>query len=652
MREKLSRVEEELKEILQRWKWVSWIMFGAGLILIGRLWYLQIIHGDKLRQYSEINRLKETKIQAPRGLIFDRYGHILVDNLLDLELTITPQYISNLKQAAKEISPIVKIPFKQIMEKVWTGEKNHGPFRPVVIKKHLTLTQTTLLKLLQWDYTGVDIQPAIIRHYPLKKNGAHLFGYLSEITKNQVNEFNKKYGRRFQFQPGDWIGRSGLESVWEYELRGHDGFSFVEVDARNRKSTSNIAGLWSFKPKPAIPGRNLILTIDKKLQEKAYSSFLRNDKIGTRHGSALVMKNNGEILAWVSYPSYDPNRFSRELSPIEWIKLARNPSRPFRNKPVQDHYAPGSIFKPFVALAGLQEGIITPDTLVDSPKEITFGRRTYHDYRKTGHGLINLSTALERSANVFFYKLGIEMGIDLIAKYARLFYLGNKTNIKMEEEIPGLIPDSKWKVKNLNEAWQPGENLVHAIGQGFILVTPLQMAVAYNAIATSGKIVQPFLVQKITDINSKEIKSFSPKIIRTLDKQIAGQHFKTIRKALRQVVHGSQGTARWWKIKEVEIAGKTGTAQVMSFSKESIHEKCHKKPREQRHHGWFVAMAPAEEPEITVTVLTEHSCSGSGGSAPIARDIIQFYFKNKKDIIADHKTAEQKIAEQKIAEQH
>ena len=627
MREQLSRMEEELSEIVQRWKWAGWILMGASLILIGRLWYLQIIHGETLRKYSEINRLKETKIPAPRGLIFDRHNNILVDNLLDMELTITPQYMHELKKVAKAISPIISIAPRHIIEKVKMGEKKYGPFRPVVIKKHLNLSQITRLKILQWDYTGMDIQETIIRHYPLKKNGAHLFGYLSEITKNQIPKFNKKHKGRFQ--AGDLVGKTGLEAKWEHDLKGEDGFSFVEVDVHNRKSVSNIAGLWNFQPKKPVPGRNLILTIDKNLQEKTYSAFFRKDKVGPRHGSAVVMKTNGEILAWVSYPAYDPNVFSLGLSTAEWIKLAHDPTKPLRNKLIQDHYAPGSIFKPLTALAGLQEKVITADTLIDSPKEIVFGRRTYHDYRKTGHGKINLNSAIERSANVFFYKLGIELGIDNMAKYAKLFHFGKKTNIKMEGEETGFFPTSEWKIKNLGEAWQAGENLVHAIGQGFTLITPLQSAVVYNTLATEGKIVQPMIVKKITDLNSKEIKTFQPRVIKTLEKQIDKQHFKSIRKALKQVVHGAHGTARWWKIKDVDIAGKTGTAQVMSFSKQSIHEECQKKPFQQRHHGWFVAFAPADKPEITVSVLTEHSCSGSSGSAPLARDIIRAYFEQK-----------------------
>ena len=632
MREQLSRMEEELKEIIHRWKWVSWILIGAGLVLVSRLWVLQIMDGEELRRYSENNRLKKTEISAPRGMIFDRRGNILVDNFLDLELTVTPQYINHLETAARDISSIIQIAPRHIMEKVRLEEKKYGPFRPIVIKKHLKLNQVVRLKLLQWNHAGLDIQETIIRHYPLKENGAHLFGYLGEISKSQIPAFNKKYRNRFHFQPGDLIGKNGLESVWESELRGKDGFSFVEVDVHNRKPLSEIAGLWSVKPQDPHPGNNITLTIDKDLQEKAYLSLLRKDKIGIRHGSVVVMKNNGEILAWVSYPSYDPNIFSLGLSTAEWMKLADNPTKPLRNKPIQDHYAPGSVFKPIVALAALQEGLITKDTLIDSPKEIIFGRRTYHDYRKTGHGSINLISAMERSANVFFYKMGIDLGIDTIARYARLFHLGKKTNVKLEGEVSGFIPDSKWKKKHLGEAWQAGENLVHAIGQGFILVTPLQMALMYNTIATSGKIVQPFIVKKITDNDNKVIHSFSARVIDTIsEKEIKKEHFKTLQKALTKVVHGSQGTAKWWKVKDLKIAGKTGTAQVMSFSKESIYEKCLKRPLEQRHHGWFVAMAPADHPEITVSVLTEHSCSGSGGSAPVARDIIRAYFENKKN---------------------
>ncbi len=627
IREKLPRIEEELQEMAPRWKFIKWFLTGAIMLLIARLWYLQILHGARLRQYSERNRLKETIIQAERGWILDRHQTPLVHNQQGLELTITPQYIHNLTLVAQRISAIIHKPPHLIIKKVREKEKQYGSFYPVTIKKHLSFQQIVLLKHLQWDVMGIDIRESIIRHYPLKKNGAHLLGYLGEISKKQIHQLNKKYSKSFRFKPGDLVGKSGLESVWEYELRGEDGFSFVEVNVHNKQSASNIAGLWSFKPKPAKRGHNLVLTIDKQLQEKAYRSLLRKDKIGPRDGAIIVMKTNGEILAWCSAPSYDPNIFSIGISNKQWQQLSQNPRGPLRNKAIQNHYAPGSIFKPIVALAALQQNIVTPKTLIHSPQHIVFKKRTYHDYRKTGHGSINIVSAIERSANVFFYKLGIELGIDAMSYYARLMHLGQKTGVQLKGEIAGFIPTTKWKAQHLKENWQEGENLSHAIGQGFILVTPLQMAVAYNTIATEGDIVKPFIVKKIIDSRHQEIKTFKPEIIKHIsDSQINRIHFQTIKKALTQVVQGQQGTAKWWKVRGIKVAGKTGTAQVVSLSKQNIRKKCFKQEKSKRHHGWFVAFAPAHKPEIVVSVLTEHSCSGASGAAPVVRDIIDFYF--------------------------
>ena len=628
MRETLSRMEEERQELILRRKWVHGILMGAGLLLAGRLWLLQIIHGEKLRKYSEINRLKETKIPAPRGQILDRKGRILVENLQDLELTLTPQYVPKRKETATKLSAILQTNPMQIVEKINQSEKQYGPFRPVVIKKHLSLKEVPPLKQLKWDYTGLNIQQALIRHYPLKKNGAHLFGYLGEIAPHQISLFKKTYGDRFSLT--DRVGKSGLEGAWEEQLKGKDGFSYVEVDVHNRKPVSSIAGFLSFQPETPLPGHNLYLTIDKDLQKQAFLSFFRKDKIGHRRGAAVVLKKNGAILAWVSLPSFDPNVFSLGLSPSEWQELAQDPSKPLINKVIQNHYAPGSLFKPFVALAGLQEKVITANDLVESPEKIFFGGRFYHDYRKTGHGRLNVEQALERSANVFFYKLGIQLGIDKMANYARIFRLGQKTNIRLDGEVTGLVPDSQWKEKQTGEPWQAGENLVHAIGQGFTLVTPLQMALAYNSLARDGQVVRPFLVQKIIDNEGKTLKTFKEEILYQItEKKIKQNHFQIVKRGLTQVLHGSQGTARWWKVKGIKIAGKTGTSQVRSFSKAQIHKKCLGRPLKERHHGWFVAFAPAEDPEITVAVLTEHSCSGSNGSAPLVRDIIQAYFNQK-----------------------
>ncbi len=637
MREKLSRTEEELKEISSRWKWVLYLVMGAGLLLTGRLWYLQILHGNNLRQSSERNRLKQIKIPAPRGLIFDRNHEVLVDNLPGLSLSIQPQYVRDLKKTAASLSTIIGVPSATIIEKVRQNEKQYGSFRPVTIKRHLSLEETVHLKLLMWRHTGVDIQKTIIRNYPLKDNGAQLFGYVGEISSSEIRSLNKKYEKNISpFRAGDKVGKSGLEASWETFLRGKDGVSFVEVDVHNRKSRSRIAGLWRLKPQKPVPGQNLLLTLDKGLQQKTYEAFLRKDTLGTRKGSAVVMKTNGEILALVSYPSYNPNIFSKKIPPSQWRQLSESDTQPLRNKVIQDHHPPGSIFKPVVALAALQENIINPTTKINSPSSMVFRGRTYHDHRQKGYGSIPLSSALELSANVFFYQMGIQLGIDRMARYARMMNLGKKTQIKLKGESQGLVPDSQWKQKVKKQAWYPGENLSHAIGQGFLLVTPLQMAVLYNTIATAGKIVKPFVVKSIINTQNQSVKNFKPQVLKHMGDLISPQHFQLIQKALTQVVEGPQGTARWWKVKGIKVAGKTGTAQLMSFDKEDIYEKCKNRPLKQRHHGWFVAFAPAENPEITVAVLTEHSCAGGSGSAPLVRDIMQFYFDNKDSSAASH----------------
>ena len=637
MREKLSRTEEELQEIKPRLKWLLLFLIGAGVLLVGRLIHLQLIHGQSLRKYSNTNILKKIKIPAPRGRIFDRQGRLLVDNLPGLQLSITPQYTRDLKATARAIARITKDSPTSIIQKVKHSEKEYGPFRSVPIKQYLSLNAKTLneiakLKLLKWDHTGVDMNEIIVRDYILKKNGAQLFGYLSEISPSQLPLFNKKYGHRFRFRPGDKVGQSGLESAWEFELRGRDGSSVVEVDVYNRKSSSFIVSLLDLTDEQQTPhpGKNLSLTIDKHLQEKAYAAFDRQDKRGTRRGSALVMKTNGEILAWVVRPSYDPNIFSKKITTERWHQLSTHPEKPLRNKIIQEHYPPGSIFKPIVALAALQEQTITPETLINSPSRLIFRGRSYHDHNKTGHGLLHVSKAIEKSANVFFYQMGLRLGMEKMAPYARLLNLGQKTHIQLEGEEAGLVPDPEWKKKHTGQPWWPGENLSHAIGQGFLLVTPLQMTVAYNAIATYGKIVKPFIVKQIEDPqNNKNSRVFQPQVKKDISGQIEVQHFALVQESLRQVVQGPEGTARWWKVPHLEMAGKTGTSQVRAFSKQDIYTPCENRPLKQRHHGWFVAFAPAHQPEITVTVLTEHSCSGGGGSAPLARDIIQAYFKNK-----------------------
>ena len=620
-----TRMDEEVRNLSFKIHHAKYILYFLFIILTIRLWHLQIYKGSVLRAYSENNRLKAQNIPAPRGLIFSQDRSILANNHPALELSLTPQYSKDLKKVSAVLAPIVNIPAQKILKKLKKSKKQSGLFFPVSIKKELSLKQAYRLRLLKSEFPELNIQEYIIRYYPFHNQTAHIMGYTGEISKKQISKFNNKFRGQLHFKAGDLIGKHGIEEAWEKELRGHDGTSFIEVDAYSRYVLTSHE-FFNLQPKKPVPGRHLILTLDKDIQLSAFKAMNRKDSIGPRKGAVVVMKTNGEILAWISSPSFDPNLFSKILSRNYWTQLSQNPDRPLVNKVIQNHHPPGSMIKPFLALAALQDGIITASSKINSPSKIRLGRRFFHDHRKTDAGEITVQQAIEASSNTFFYQLGQQIGINRMAFYMKQFGFNKKTNIQLTGEVAGLIPTKKWKEETVGEPWQGGEDLVHAIGQGYTLVTPLQMAVAFNAIATGGKIVKPFLVKTVINSNNEVLESFSGRIEEDLSLIIDSSHFRTVQQALKQVIYGQQGTARWWKLKNHTLAGKTGTSQTQSFTKSNLYKDCKKQPIKTRHHGWFSAFAPAENPEVTVVVFTEHSCAGSSGSAPIARDILKTYF--------------------------
>lgn len=619
--------EQEAKEYLPRYKILyGLIAFTVALFFI-RLWYLQIINGTELRAFSEQNSIKETKIAAPRGIIYDRNGEILVENLPGFEVTISPQYVVGLESTAEAVGKALNMQPQTIVQMVQRSRKINGPFRSVKLKDNLSRDEIFNLEIIKNDYSGLDIKENVLRSYPMKANGAQLFGYVGEISKRQLPILNEKYVDKIKFQQGDVIGKAGLEEILDLSLRGKDGISVQQVDARGREaqnSNSNLLGNLTGIV-PASPGNNVILTIDKDIQDSAYKAFVGNGHIG----GLVAMKSNGEVLAWVSGPSYDPNEFSTGISTGLWSKLINDPDRPLRNKVIQDHNSPGSTFKPLMATAALSEGVITPTTIVNAPGSFRFGNRVYHDHQKGGEGNITVSEAIERSSNVFFYKMGIALGIDRMYRYCNAFGIGKRTGIELQGERSGLMPSAEWKKATVGEEWQPGENLSVAIGQGFVLTTPLQMAIAYNAIGTRGKVVKPFVVKKVLTGDNKVIQEFQPTVVKDLSDPAGEFHvrmevFDTVREAMRRVVNGARGTARGSKLGFVEIAGKTGTSQVMSFAANDIYSTCENRPKYQRHHGWFIGYAPADNPEIAFGILAEHACHGAA-AARVAKEIVQSY---------------------------
>lgn len=622
---------EAAKEYLTRYRYIYVLLAVTSVIFSIRLWYLQIIKGTELREFSEKNRIKEIKMMAPRGLIFDREGRILVENLAAYDAVILPQYVDDLENTTKVLSEAIGIESDKILQKIQKRRKQMGPFAIVKVKENLSLDEVFRVQMLRIDYPGVEVRENIIRSYPLGPNGAQLFGYVAEVSKKQLPILNQQFKDKFVFAQGDLIGKSGVEELRDIELRGHDGYSFIQVDAHGRElaqTDDKILGQ-RIKDIEATPGHNIQLTIDRDLQEVAYKSFTDLE----RTGAIVAMKSNGEVLAWVSTPSFDPNEFSKGISPELFSKMISDPFRPFRNKVIQDHAPPGSTFKPLIAVTSLEEKVITPSSIINCPPLLRFGNRPYHDHLRGGFGNINIFEALERSSNVFFFRMGISLGIDRMYKYISLFGLGERTNIELKRETSGLLPSAEWKKKAIGEEWQPGESLSTAIGQGFVSVTPLQMAIAYNAIGTEGKVVKPFLIKKLIDPTGQVVKENSPVIVRDLQQiqpngvKISPETFKTVKEAMRRVVQGTRGTARGYKVPHVEMAGKTGTSQVRGFSADDIYTECTSRPLRFRHHGWFIAFAPADNPEIAVAVLAEHACHGASGAAPVVRDIVYAYMK-------------------------
>lgn len=624
---------DETKEFAPHYRVVYIIVATVMVIFALRLWYLQIILGSELRAFSEQNRIKENYLPAPRGMVFDREGRVLVDNRPGFVATLTPQYVVEVEKTAKVIGAILKVDPKWILAKMKLSRKKSGHFFPVRIKENLTLDEVARLESMKLDYPGLEIEMAITRSYHTNQSGSQLFGYVGEISEDELNKVNRNRLPDQKFRQGELIGKSGLEQVYDTQLRGKKGLSFVQVDARGREAESRDVDLLQGMPRfiDAEPGENLILNIDQDIQEAAYRSFVTDNK---RIGALVAMNpNNGEVLAWLSAPSYDPNEFSKGISPKLWGELVNDPYQILRNKVIQTHTPPGSTFKALVALAGLQEKIITPSSTFFCKGFLKFGRRSYHCHIKHGHGDVNVVQALEQSCDVFFYRLGIALGIDKIAKYAAAMGVGRKSLVSLIGEVPGLMPTSDWKKRAMGEEWQPGENLSNAIGQGFVLATPIQMAVAFGAIGTAGKVFRPNVVRKVIDTDDQVIKEFQPELIRDLSQaqedgtHIDPENFETVKKGLRMVSNGDRGTAKWWKVPGIEMAGKTGTVQLFSLSADQVYSKCENRPLRQRHHGWYIAYAPADKPQIVVSVLAEHSCHGSTGAAPIVRDVIKSYFQ-------------------------
>jgi penicillin-binding protein 2 len=603
----------------QRLVRIAFCVAGTFCLIFMRLFYLQVIHGEELRRLSENNCIRLQSTDPSRGMIFDRNGKLLVDNRPSFDLNIVLKDAKPIEQTVKKLSKYIHVPESELLSKI-ENEKTVSSYKPILLKKDIGRDALAAIEVRKFDLPGVVVDVKPRRHYIERQTAAHLIGYLSEINADELN--SEEYQ---EYRVGDYIGKFGVEKIFESFLQGKRGGRQVEVNVMGQV-------VRILKTVDAQPGQNLYLTIDLNVQKKA-EALLE----GVAGAVAAMDPQTGQILALASSPSFDQNIFVDGMSHDQWDALVSNPLRPLENKVIHGEYPPASTFKVITAIAALEESVIDKKTTFYCPGYYKFGNRVYRCWKPAGHDNVNIIKALAESCDVYFYQVGQKLGIDRLSMYAIASGLGSPTGIDLDHEAAGLIPTAEWKKRRTGVAWQGGETLSVAIGQGFDLATPLQMLVLASAVANGGNIYKPLILKSV----------YSPEgsVILERKKQLAGKlpvskkTLEIIKEGLKEVVNNPKGTAWLARVEGLDISGKTGTAQVVGRSKErglSEEELAH----QLKSHAWFIAYAPSADPKIAVSVIVEHGGHGSSAAAPIAMEVIKTYFGYDKN----SKPEERKVA--------
>ena len=560
------------------------------LVILIRVGWLQIVEGEKFLRLSQTARLRLIPLANPRGLIVDRNERVIADNTASFSIGVIPESLENPEKTLLKLKSIFPdIDLRKAEVKV---KKAKNPFRPVVLKEGIDISKVTYIEERGEEFPSVVILSQPIRSYPYGKLLSHIVGYLGEVNKNELKNLSF-----LGVEAGDLVGKMGIEEVYNSYLQGEKGGRQVEVDVYGRV-------LKTIFQKDPLPGDTVYLTIDVNIQKIA------REEMGDRKGVVIIANPyTGEILSMLSLPSFDPNLFARGISDEKWLELSRNPENPLENRAVRGEYPPASTFKIVLVTAALETGKTIPSTKFHCPGYYKIGKRIFKCWKKEGHGWLNLKDALIHSCDVYFYQLGLKLGVKNIIHYARLFGLGKPTGIDLGSEKKGFLPTSEWKEKLYKEIWYPGDTANLSIGQGYILVTPIQMLDLISAVANGGYLIRPHLIKKIVDENGNTVFNFTPEKVKKIP--ISKSTLEFLHEALAGVV--KRGTGWRANNKVVKIAGKTGTAQLAG---------------DKNPHNWFIGYAPADNPKLSIVVLVENKEEEISIAPQIAGRILSRIFDN------------------------
>jgi penicillin-binding protein 2 len=589
------------------------------VILFMRLWYIQVFQSDYYVGLAEGNRIRVIRVKAPRGLFIDTKGEVLVKNRPSFNVFIIPEDAKDLAYTARQLTELLPLTEKEIITKV---KKSQRPkFEPVLIQRDIPLAKVAYLEEHKMSLPGVTVEVEPLRYNIHGDFASHVLGYLGEINEEQLKNKAAYPTQRL----GDLIGQYGLERGMETDLMGENGGKQVEVNASGRE-------LRIISQKEQKPGHNIVLTIDLEIQKLAQEAF--KDKTG----AVVVMDpKTGHILALVSNPSFDPNLFAGGISQADWKSLTDNPYHPLQNRAVQATYAPGSTFKMITASTGLEKGIINRNSTLFCGGSVAIGNTVKRCWKFGGHGNVSVIDAIKQSCNGYFYRLSEKISMSDLAKFATSYGLGGKTGIDLPNEEAGLIPTEKWKQETYHERWYPSETADAAIGQGFVSVTPLQLISMVSAIANGGILYKPMLVKEIRDSDDTVVETFKSKVMKKVP--IKEENLKIIRRGMWAVVNEDHGTGSKARIEGLDIAGKTGTAQVIKL-KSKIKPKM--LPEKYRDHAWFVSFAPVDDPKIAMVVFVEHGLKGGDAAAPVAKVIYDGIFNKDNQLTKKIQTEQSK----------